>query len=171
MERELLLLGLLRRHEMHGYQLADFINENLSSCTDLKKSTAYHLLEKMEERGWLSSSESQDANRPPKKVYQISPEGEDAFQDLLRQNLRSYSAATFSGNIGLAFMDALPKSEALMLLEERHKQLAEDLANMEAVPVHYGTMALVIEHQVHHLRSEVAWLVKVIQRYAESETE
>lgn len=29
MERELVLLGLLRRTDMHGYQLHEFINQNI----------------------------------------------------------------------------------------------------------------------------------------------
>jgi DNA-binding PadR family transcriptional regulator len=154
---------------MHGYQLADFINNNLASCTDLKKPTAYHLLDKMEARGWLSSTASTESNRPTKKVYQISAAGEAAFQDLLRENLASYLGATFAGNIGLAFMDALPKSDALTLLENRFNMLLSELETMQAVPAHHGTMALVIEHQLHHLQSEVNWLDKVIQRYSESE--
>ena len=47
MERELLLLGVLRQGEMHGYQLHDFIERSLAFCTDLKKPTAYFLLDKM----------------------------------------------------------------------------------------------------------------------------
>jgi DNA-binding PadR family transcriptional regulator len=171
MERELLLLGLLRQHEMHGYQLADFINNNLASCTDLKKPTAYHLLDKMEERGWLTSIASSDNNRPTKKVYQISLAGEAAFQDLLRQNLATYMGATFGGNIGLAFMDALPTEEALQLLENRRSQLANELLAMQAVPAHHGSMALVIEHQLYHLQSEVHWLENLIQRYTKGEIE
>jgi DNA-binding PadR family transcriptional regulator len=165
MERELLLLGLLRQHDMHGYQLADFINNYLYSCTDLKKSTAYHLLEKMEERGWLTSTESTETKRPTKTIYQISSAGEKAFQDLLRENLASYIGTTFEGNIGLAFMDALPKEETLSLLSTRLEKLRAELEIMQAIPQHPGSMALVIEHQVHHLRSEAEWLETLIQRY------
>jgi DNA-binding PadR family transcriptional regulator len=47
MDRQLLLLGLLRRQEMHGYQLNEFIEEKMHSCIDLKKPTAYYLLDKL----------------------------------------------------------------------------------------------------------------------------
>jgi DNA-binding PadR family transcriptional regulator len=39
-------LGLLRQASMHGYQLLDFIERYLSTCTDLKKPTAYLALER-----------------------------------------------------------------------------------------------------------------------------
>ena len=37
MEREMLLLGLLRNGEMHGYQLNDYIERTLSFCAGVKK--------------------------------------------------------------------------------------------------------------------------------------
>ena len=47
-ERELLLLGVLRKREMHGYQLSEFLEAHLGMFFDLKKATAYNLLRKME---------------------------------------------------------------------------------------------------------------------------
>ena len=44
-ERELLLLGLLRRREMHGYQLSEFLDTHLGLFFHLKKATAYNLLD------------------------------------------------------------------------------------------------------------------------------
>ncbi|MBL8155487.1 MAG: helix-turn-helix transcriptional regulator, partial [Anaerolineae bacterium] len=64
MDRELLLLGLLRREDMHGYQLHEFINQNMASCIDLKKPTAYYLLDRMAESGWISASAVQEGSRP-----------------------------------------------------------------------------------------------------------
>jgi len=43
-ERELLLLGLLRKREMHGYQLSEFLETHLAIFFDIKKATAYNLL-------------------------------------------------------------------------------------------------------------------------------
>ena len=47
MDDKLLLLGILRRQEMHGYQLFEFIDRDLAACTNLKKPTAYYLLNRM----------------------------------------------------------------------------------------------------------------------------
>ena len=92
---------------MHGYQLYEFIERSLSFCTDLKKPTAYYLLSRMAQDGLLLETVSQEGNRPPRKVYQLTPAGEAAFQDFLRQNLSSFTAARFPGDIGLAFLEDL----------------------------------------------------------------
>ncbi|MEO8607054.1 MAG: helix-turn-helix transcriptional regulator [Chloroflexota bacterium] len=165
MDRELLLLGLLRREDMHGYQLHEFINQNLSSCVDLKKPTAYFLLDKMAESGWiLEVEEQQEGNRPARHVYQLTPEGEAAFQRLLRENLSTYHSARFLSDIGLAFLDTLEPAEAIALLNQRRGIIASELANAEAVPAHSGSSQLVIEHLVRHLRTEHEWLNEVIGR-------
>lgn len=164
MERELLLLGLLRHQDMHGYQLHEFISSNMASCTDLTKPTAYHLLDKMEQQGWLTSSEADDGKRPARKIYRITPAGEDAFQRLLRENLSTHTSATFSGSIGVAFLDSLSNAEAASLLTHRRIALARELETMRSAPPHSGSLGLVIEHQVHHLQSELTWLDGVLAR-------
>ncbi len=164
MERELLLLGLLRQGAMHGYQLHDFIERNLAFCTDLKKATAYVLLDKMQASGWVTVKEAREGNRPQKRIYSLTPAGEEAFQRLLRENLGAFVAAKTGSDIGLAFMDALPKVEALRLLDQRRAALAAQLAEFEAVPQHQGSYQLLIDHQLHYLRCELRWLDDMLAR-------
>lgn len=164
MDRELLLLGLLRREEMHGYQLYEFIEHDLASCTDMKKSTAYYLLNKMAERGWITEETEQEGNRPPRRVYSLTPDGESAFQSLLRENLAETHPVYFSGDAGLAFLDALEPEESTALLEQRRHALERTLERLGETPAHGGSLHLVIEHQVHHLKSEIAWLDEVTAR-------
>ncbi len=170
MERELLLLGLLRQREMHGYQLHEFINRNLASCTDLKKPTAYHLLEKMVERGWLTAQDDAESSRPPRRVYQLTAEGEAAYQTLLRENLSAYHPTVFSGNIGLAFLESLPAQEARALLSQRRAAMHSALEAVRNAPPHSGSFNLVIDHQRAHLEAELAWLDELLARLADAST-
>ncbi len=165
MERELLLLGLLRRGDMHGYQLHEFIDRNLAFCTDLKKPTAYHLLSKMAARGWIMESDVEsEGNRPPRHIYQITEVGEAAFQKLIRNNLSAYHESYFAGDVGLAFLDALEPAEAVTLLADRRSALAAELSAVEATPVHGGSLQWVIEHQARHLAAELSWLDEIMMR-------
>ena len=162
MSRELILLGLLRRTDMHGYQLNEFIARDLATCTDIKKSTAYFLLGKMAERGWIRQEETRQGNRPPRRVYSITPAGEAAFQRLLRSSLAGFEPAVFTGDLGLAFMDELPQSESLDLLQQRRSIIQGSLDELQEIPPHQGGYALIIEHQCFHLRSELDWLDQVL---------
>src|SRR5512134_2568389 len=138
MERELLLLGLLRRQEMHGYQLHELIEGPLSFCTDLKRSTAYFLLDKMAKAGLIVEKQEQEGNRPPRRVYRLTTKGEAEFQRLLRSSLTSYAPAHFAGDVSLAYLDALEPAKALSLFAGRRDALAAALKAAQAVPKHAG---------------------------------
>lgn len=165
MERELLLLGLLRQQDRHGYELYDFIERTMQSCVDLKKSTAYYLLDKMAKRGLITEmteTPTASGNRPPRRVYQITPAGEAHFQDLLRQNLANYKPATYSSVIGLYFLDQIDPMEARPLLAQRQAELRAQLERVTAVPQHPGSLQFVIEQQKVHLEAELIWLENII---------
>ena len=167
MEKKLLLLGILRRREMHTYRLYEFIERDLATCTDLKKPTAYYILNKMAEDGWVEEEITQAGNRPQRKVYHLTAEGENAFQHMLRDSLSSYLPAPFPGDAGLAFLDAIEREEAFDLLSQRRREMARALKEIQAVPRHHGSLQLTIEHQTHHLKSELAWLDGVLARLSE----
>lgn len=167
MERKLLLLGILNQHEMHGYQLFEYIDQGLSACTDLTKSTAYYLLNKMAEDGWITEEQIQDGNRPPRKVYHLTPQGEVEFRNMLSDNLAHYTVPNFSSDIGLALIDNLMTEETLDLLHKRRVSLLNALQTMQNVPEHRGSLQWAIRHQIFFLQNEVIWLDQVIQELSE----
>ncbi len=168
-EHKLLLLGLLRQQGMHGYQLNEFIDNNLSLCADLKKPTAYYLLHQMSAEGWVAAETAQEGNRPPRRVYRLTARGEQAFQELLRQSLAQYQPVNFPGDMALAFLDSLPAGEALGLLEKQREHLQARLERLRAVPAHRGSLSLVFAHQIRHLQAELDWLNDLIQQLQEAQ--
>ena len=162
----LLLLGLLRTQRQHGYQLHDFIERNLSRVTALKKPTAYALLERLRESGLIESREEREGNRPPRRVYAITPAGEARFLELLRGTLSSAPAAPAGSDVGLMFLDALQPDERDDLLRERLAELEARLAALRAVPPHAANpgVNLAVERQIVLLEADRAWLEGVLGR-------
>ena len=115
MERELLLLGFLRREQAHGYRLNEFIERDMAACTDIKKPTAYFLLDKMAKQGWITMRETREGNRPPRRVYRVTAKGEALYQKLLRENLSDFIAAKFPGDVGLAYADDLDPRKCCLI--------------------------------------------------------
>ncbi len=170
MHRELALLGLLRQQKTHGYQLHEFINRYLDSCTDIKRATAYALLDKMAEANYIEvHHEEQQGRRPKRRIYRITAAGEAHFQHLLRQNLAQYHPIRFADDIGLAFMDALSPEEALQLLQHRHTELTDHLEQISSThhpSDHTDTLHFVLKHYRWHLQSELEWLDQLIEELA-----
>ena len=169
-ERELLLLGILSFQSQHAYQLNEFIERNLSRVTDMKKPTAYALLERLSQAGYVEVRSEQEGKRPPRKVYSITPSGERAFIDLLRENLARAERMTFAGDVGLMFLDHLPGEEALDLLGQRLSHLNEQISAHEHAPKHEHGLGvdLAMEHILVLLRAERTWLAATIQRLQEA---
>ena len=162
MERKLLLLGLLRSHDMHGYQIGELIDRHLGTSIQLKKPTAYRLLNEMARDGWIAFTEEREGNRPTRRVYAITSGGEAAFQRLLRESLGSYRPAEFRSDVGLAFLHALPAEESVSLLRQRRAKIEHLLQTVRADDRHPGGFQLVLDHQARHLAAELEWLDQVI---------
>ena len=119
-ERKLLLLGLLRGSDMHGYLLNAHLDGSVP--ISLKKPTAYNLLERMEKEGWVEHRDEPTGDRP-RRVYSLTPEGEVAFLGLLREQLASFSPAELPSAVSLSFLDAIPPADAVKLLRRRRESV------------------------------------------------
>ncbi len=169
MDRELLLLGLLRSQTMHGYQLHEVIDGHLGMGVRLTKPTAYRLLGQMADEGWLAYREEQEGNRPPRRVYTVTPEGEAAFQLLLRENLAHHHPSDFTCHIGLAFLDELSAEEALPLLRKRRAIIKQRIESTRAYGEHPGSLHLMLDRQAHLLAAELDWLETLMAGLQEAE--
>lgn len=171
-ERALLLLGMLRAQSQHGYQINEFIERNLSRVTDMKKPTAYAILDRLGRDGYVRTHTEQEGNRPPRKVYSITPKGEQAFEDLLRKTLARSDRFSAPGDIGLMFLTHLPPTEAIALLEQRQADLAEQRASYERAPRHEYDLGarLAIERILAQMETERGWLTNAIATLRETST-
>lgn len=116
--RALILLGLLMSQSQHGYQINEFIEENLSFVTNMKKPTAYATLDRLHKQGYIEVTTAQEGNRPPRKVYSINHKGRQYFFKLLLDNLSTADQSDYKGDIGMMFIDHLPPREALPALKK-----------------------------------------------------
>jgi DNA-binding PadR family transcriptional regulator len=163
-ERKLLLLGLLRQTDMHGYML----NEHLGGTAPvtLKKPTAYNLLDRMEKDGWVAGRDESTGGRP-RKVYSVTEKGEEAFYRLLREQVSVYAPNESPAMVSIGFLDALETSEARELLERRRDsaRVYRTALGSQADDAHghAGTGYLPIEYARRLAELDIAFLDEVIE--------
>lgn len=163
-ERALLLLGILKVQSQHGYQINEFIERTLGHVTDMKKPTAYAILERLSQGGYITVRSEQEGNRPPRKVYALTPTGERLYFDLLRAHLAEPDRQPAAGAIALMFLDDLPGEERLALVRQRLATLEEQIVAHERAPRHEHGLGvdLALDQQVYLLRAEREWLASVL---------
>lgn len=164
MENKLLILGLLLSHEMHGYQLYEVLLQNPGTPISLKKPNTYKLLGDMEKDGWVTYFTEQEGNRPQRQVYSVTPEGEAAFYQLLRENLASYPESEFPGLVGLDFLHLLPSEEAGELLDSRLALVRSKLQELDEMDPEIRQSHLSAKYLHKFYQNELEWLTGLLKR-------
>jgi DNA-binding PadR family transcriptional regulator len=163
MVKQLLLLGVLMNGKMHGYRLNEYVKHAMSFYTDLKKSTAYYILDQLERGGYVSYKLEKDGKRPERRIYEITEEGKDCFLKLLRERLGNYIPTSFGDDIGVTFIDHLPPEEARDLLIKKRKKIEDQLATYKGVEDHGGSLQYAINHNIIHFKAEISWIDEILK--------
>lgn len=166
-ERKLMLLGLLRKNDMHGYRLNAHLHGTVP--ISLKKPTAYNLLERMEEDGWVEHRDEPTGDRP-RRVFSVTETGEQAFKRLLREQLKAFKPAEYPAVVSMSFLDAIPVPEVLELLKQRRLSVERYRSGLTppegddaAIEEHHsGSESLAIEYARRSIELELQFLNEVI---------
>ena len=167
MEKKLLLLGILRDHDMHGYQISEMLTLDAGIGITLKKANAYKLLNQMADDGWITYREEREGNRPLRRVYAIAPAGEAAFQRLLRESLAAYTAPQMPSVIAFNHLDELAADEAVALLQERRKIASKRFDQLEEFPIEMLQAHLGMVYLHRFYAAELEWLDEIINQLNE----
>ena len=132
-ERELAILGLLCEKPLYGYTIEKIIEERgMRHWTDIGFSSIYYVLKRLESRNLIVSSCKQQENKPSRKVYTITQDGEHQMKEkvssLLSQNQRIVSPF----DLGIAHLHFLSATETIACLNERIKALDKAIEHIKA---------------------------------------
>src|SRR5579862_4750265 len=83
---EYAFLGLLKDHPMHGYEMFQhFTNGTLGQIVHIEMSQLYAFLKKLERLEYIEAQVEQQGMRPPRKIFQLTQEGENVFRQWLSE--------------------------------------------------------------------------------------
>jgi DNA-binding PadR family transcriptional regulator len=170
-DNRLLILGLLRTGEMHGYQIAETIDTRFGDTVRVKKPTLYDALKRLRSEGRVVSREEQEGNRPLRTVYSITPEGEREFMDLLRASIGAYREPDLPGDIALMFIGALAPREARLLLLARGESLLTTIEDMLATTPQDPARRVTSSRRALHMRAESDWLEEMLATLSDDAAE
>ena len=76
---ELCVLSLLTKRNFYGYELVEYI----SNYINISEGTIYPLLRRFRKEGYVTTYLQESQEGPPRKYYEITEEGEKAYDELL----------------------------------------------------------------------------------------
>lgn len=162
---ELALLGFLRRQPQHGYAIHQELADpaGLGPVWQIKLSQLYALLEKLEEAGYLTSSTTPQENRPPRKLFQLTPDGEDAFLSWVRRPVKHGRSLRLEFLVKLYFARLEGADVAAGLLSAQREQGREWLATEQRLAGEESAAGrrysrLVHQFRIGQIEAILAWL-------------
>jgi len=115
---------------MHGYEIQQLIQTSrMDTWTSLLSGSIYYSLNKMEQDGLIRTEAEERTGARIRKIYAITDTGETHFQQMVRDSLTVPPHSVKSDfSLGLAWIESIPKEEAIQLLEQNLKQVEQTLA-------------------------------------------
>jgi DNA-binding PadR family transcriptional regulator len=169
---ELAVLGLLHDAPMHGYELRKQLNSLLGAFRALSYGTLYPALRSLTEQHLIREVTPDDgttsalAGRRARIVYELTAEGKERFQALVRSpGPAAWEDGTF--DVHFAFFSRTDTASRLQVLEGRRTRLQERLEGVSQSMARRRERldAYTQELQRHGLESverEVRWLNELI---------
>jgi DNA-binding PadR family transcriptional regulator len=171
---ELVILGLVAEEPKYGYQIEqDIIQRGMREWTEIGFSSIYYILNKLEDRGLLSSEKHTGGDRPARKIYTLTDSGRLEYRRTVRMRLTTPRPRTDDFDLGLANLLALERPELLQALSSHQTMLKEKL---EQVRIKYeldGGDRLnlpayeLFNHSMAILKAELDWINDAIERLSE----
>jgi DNA-binding PadR family transcriptional regulator len=162
----MLILGLVNwMQPVHGYDVRrELLSWSADKWANVQPGSIYHALRKLTEEGLLREVKSEQVgSRPTRTTYEITPEGQDEFENLLRGFWWDFKPGFDPFFAALAFLPALPREEAAAALRHRAAHLRTENAGAEVAadkgwlrqkPTHVGWM---FELMVARNEGEISW--------------
>lgn len=81
----LVILSLLKREDMYGYQLVQETERSSSGRIVTQEGSLYPVLYRLQEQGYISDYRIMVGRRMTRVYYHLEPSGEAHLQDLIRE--------------------------------------------------------------------------------------
>lgn len=168
---EHVLLGMISMRPSSGYDLKRRFATSPMGVYQPSSGALYPALERLERRGLLGSESLRPAaGGRPRRVYRLTPAGQQAHLGWIREPVRPESVAQDLGMHLLRFVmmsDVLPADEVLGFLASLRTALAGFVAGLQQASTGPGAGAntaarLAVEHGLAVYRASLAWTEQAI---------
>ena len=162
----LAILNLLQERSMHPYEMQLLMRERgHDQVIKLKGGSLYSTMERLVKAGFIEIEEtSREGRRPERTTYAITDSGRDELSLWMRELVSTPEPDYPMFGAALAFLAAIPQSEAIGLLGARAFRLAASLAASESIMTSMAEMklprifAIELEYAIAMRRAELAWV-------------
>lgn len=133
----LAVLALLSERPMHPYEIASEIRlRGIEHSIRLNYGSLYSVVDALRDAGHITAQETvREGRRPERTVYALTEQGDAEMLSRLRSLLGKHDREYPRFMAGLAFLEHVPRDEAVELLEQRTRELDQEIGNLRSIVV------------------------------------
>jgi PadR family transcriptional regulator AphA len=166
---EYAILGLLKDHPMHGYELFQYFQDGtLGQIVHLEMSQMYAFLKKLERLQYISAQLEQQGIRPPRKIFQLTEKGQEVFFSWLVLPVEKPRDIRILFLIKLYFIQRLLPQQTAYLVQQQIQACQHFLAHLEAQQQHSSKADddtffkhVVLRSRIYQTHSLLDWLAEL----------
>lgn len=164
------LLGILKEKPLNPYEIVKILDRlNISRWSSISASSVYATIRTMEKKSFITGEKFKTSAMPEKTVYSVTPAGEAAFINALKDYLTDDIADITKFNLGTLFLCHLGKTDVIRILEKRLRLISDNIQETEEVystyknhPVpEYALVSLV--HNINFYNAESSTVKEMLQ--------
>lgn len=169
-----LILGILDQWPVSGYDLNKIFSSTIQHFWSTDQSQIYRALYKLEEQGWVEAENIIQFDSPNKKVYHVTPDGQQELKRWLTTPLPDEPLREdWLGQIFFASM--IDRDEIIALLQVYHNQIEQRWAALKAieqafaqfdqsdVPLTARFQRLTLDYGIRRFEFEMAWIKRTFE--------
>ncbi|MBA4370401.1 MAG: hypothetical protein C0418_02345 [Coriobacteriaceae bacterium] len=162
---DLMLLGMLARRPLHGYELVETLSApGMSLWAKFGRTTVYKALARLEKDGRVSCHEERAGAKPDRRVFSVTPGGRDLLYRAVGTALQEVDQGTPDAfDVALYYSAELDPQTARTKVEERAASIDSSISATRAAAI-VATAAgdlpgtFVLEHRLAILHAEADFL-------------
>ena len=156
---EYAILGALMKRPMHGYDLHKFLSCGLGMVWHVGISNIYAMLKKLEADGHIRSTLKTQGNRPARRVFAITEDGEGVFKEWISKPVDSIRDMRVEFIVKLYFLRELGLAEGHALIGRQMAVCQRILKCVDGSAMTQSDLArLLFDFRTLQIRSILSWL-------------
>ena len=153
------VLGMLALRPMHGYEMTCLLaDEGLADVCPVEQSTLYTYLRNVEARGLVSWTEERVGQRPPRKIFELTPAGEALIHAWLRAPVERMREVRLEFLLKLFFLEKVDRDAHRRLLSDQIEACEAYLVDLDSRPRDSDFRRLVIRSKRSAAEATLGWL-------------
>ncbi|MBU7016279.1 MAG: PadR family transcriptional regulator [Theionarchaea archaeon] len=169
-DREAAILGLLCERSRYGYELEKIIEERgMRVWTEIGFSSIYYVLNKLEIKGYISSTVKEVEGKPSRRVYTVTDKGVLTMKEKIKSVLSLNKKTVSPFDLGIAYHYLLKPEEVLECLrlyleslDKRRTALERSIREKQREGANYRVIAL-FSRPLAHVNAERLWVEQFIK--------